>query len=342
MDDYIELSHGAGGIKMDILLHTIQKCFDKRVVPGDNLGMDAFDDGAIVKIPKSIDDIVLTTDGHTVDPLFFPGGNIGSLCVCGTLNDLVMMGAEPIALTDAIILEEGFPFKDLEKILTTMNTICLENNVPIITGDTKVVPKGKIDKIMIATTGFGYRIAPKRVLDSNVQVTDKIIVTGPIGSHGIALMAFREGLEFQTTLQSDVAALGPLLLPIVKEIEIHAMKEPTRGGLASAINEWADKSRVEIHLQQDTIPIDPAVQSAADMLGLDPLEITCEGRAILAVPEKNVDVVLQRLHKHPLGLQATVIGEAKNSLSSKVFMETSIGGLRRLQKPLGELIPRVC
>ena len=342
MDEYIELSHGAGGLKMDVLLHAIQECFEKRVVPGDNLGMDAFDDGAIIKIPKSGDDIVLTTDGHTVDPLFFPGGNIGSLCICGTLNDLVMMGAEPIALTDAIILEEGFPFKDLERILKTMNEVCITNNVPIITGDTKVVPKGKIDKIMIATTGFGYRVSPKRILDSNVQVGDKIIVTGPVGSHGIAVMAFREGLEFQTMLQSDVAALAPLLLPIIKNIEIHAMKDPTRGGLASAINEWAEKSQVEIHLQQDAIPIDPAVQSAADMLGLDPLEITCEGRAIMAVPEENIDTVLHQLHEHPLGSQAAIIGEVKSNLSSKVFMETSIGGLRRLQKPLGELIPRVC
>ena len=339
MDEFIELSHGAGGIKMDLLLKEIQSIFSLRNT-NNGTGIDSFDDGAFIQ--QSNTDFVITTDGHSVDPLFFPGGDIGKLSICGTLNDLAVMGAKPVALTCSLFIEEGFPFKDLKKILLSMDDSCRKENVPIIAGDTKVIPKNKIDKLMIVTTGFGQRVSNQRITDDNVQVGDKIIVTGPVGSHGIALLSFREGLSFKTKLTSDVACLSSLLLPLAKKFPIHAMKDPTRGGLASAINEWAEKSKVTITLQQDKIPIEKEVQSASDLLGLDPLEISCEGRALIAVQKEFADEVLKELRKHPLGHQSSIIGKVINNESSKVLLETTAGGLRRLQKPLGELIPRVC
>lgn len=340
MDKFIEISHGAGGLKMDQLLQSIQKIFTNRSTSDNDVGMDAFDDGALFSV--NTQDLVVSTDGHSVEPLIFPGGDIGKLSMCGTINDVVMMGAEPIAITSSLLIEEGFEWKTLETILKSMNVICELENVPIIAGDTKVIPKGKLDQLMIITTGIGKRISKKRILDSNVQVGDHIIVTGQIGSHGIALMSFREGLAFKTSLQSDVASLKQLLLPLVKKYPIHAMKDPTRGGLASSLNEWSEKSHVEIHVDQDKIPIHPTVQSAADMLGLDPLEITCEGKSIIAVPSEISEEILIMLRKNSLGSEAQIIGEVKNNSTSKVFLNTTSGGLRRLQKPLGELIPRVC
>ncbi|MFW9929633.1 MAG: hydrogenase expression/formation protein HypE [Candidatus Thorarchaeota archaeon] len=339
MDKYIEISHGAGGLKMDQLLHAIQSIFSNRNST-NGIGMDAFDDGAIIDFQNN--DLIMTTDGHSVDPLFFPGGDIGKLSICGTVNDLIMMGAEPIALSCGLFLEEGLEFAVLEKVLQSMNEICVQNNIPIIAGDTKVIPKGKLDKILITTTGFGKRISKSRILDSNVQLDDDIIVTGPIGAHGIALLAFREGLSFKTNLISDVAALKELLLPATKTLPIHAMKDPTRGGLAAAINEWADKSNVEITLDQEEIPIQTEVQSAADMLGLDPLEISCEGKAIIAINSNYSNELLQLLRNLPQGSNAAIIGKVTKKDSSKVYLKTSVGGIRRLQKPLGELIPRVC
>ena len=268
MEKIIELSHGAGGLKMDSLIHAIQECYTYRQTSDNDVGMDALDDGAIVSVGS--EDIVITMDGHTIDPLRFPGGDIGKLAACGTINDLVMMGAQPLALTVALVIEEGFPFDDLREYLVSLDQVCRNDGVAIIGGDTKIVPKGKIDKLMIVTTGIGKRISKERILDSNVQVGDSIIISGPIGMHGIALLSFREGLSFSTSLTSDVNSLAAMLLPIAENQTIHAMKDPTRGGLASAINEWAEKSRKVIYLQEESIPMKPAVRSAADMLGLDP------------------------------------------------------------------------
>ncbi|HKZ42540.1 MAG TPA: AIR synthase related protein, partial [Candidatus Hodarchaeales archaeon] len=196
MEKIIELSHGAGGLKMDSLIHAIQECYTYRQTSDNDVGMDALDDGAIVSVGS--EDIVITMDGHTIDPLRFPGGDIGKLAACGTINDLVMMGAQPLALTVALVIEEGFPFDDLREYLVSLDQVCRNDGVAIIGGDTKIVPKGKIDKLMIVTTGIGKRISKERILDSNVQVGDSIIISGPIGMHGIALLSFREGLSFST------------------------------------------------------------------------------------------------------------------------------------------------
>ena len=340
----VELSHGAGGLKMDQLLKFINDRLSLTCVKSgsDNIGVDSFDDGAVIAKANFVGkDLVVSTDAHTVDPIFFPGGDIGKLAICGTLNDVLMMGAKTIALTSSIVIEEGFTTSDLSKILNSMNEENVLNKVPIIAGDTKVVPKGTLDKIMITTTGIGVRVTDNPILDSNTQVDDKIIVTGAIGSHGIALLSFRKGIEFETDLKSDVKSLNSLLLPLLPNYNIHTLKDPTRGGLASALNEIASKSGVDIRVQQEKIPFEPAVISASELLGLDPLEITCEGQAIICVPSDEAESLLNQLKMHPLGKNAAIIGTAVEG-EGKVFLETISGGIRRLQKPVGELIPRVC
>lgn len=347
MSNKIELAHGAGGLKMDQLLDIIKQKTTLHTVSSEkesgNVGMEGFDDGAI--ITKEIinnRDLVVSSDGHTVDPIFFPGGDIGKLAMCGTINDVVMMGGKPLAITSAIVIEEGFTFEEFERILDSINAVSVKDGIPIIAGDTKVVPKGMLDKIMLVTTGVGVRISKGPILDSNTQVGDAVLVTGPVGSHGVALMSFRQGMEFETNLQSDVASLASLLLPLVVKYDIHTMKDPTRGGLSSALNEIATKSHVTLTINQQDLPIEPAVQAASDLLGLDPLEITSEGKAIITCPESIAQELLKELQKHPLGKQAKIIGHVTNEDPGKVFLETEIGGKRRLQKPVGELIPRVC
>lgn len=345
MQESIDLSHGAGGLKMDQLLAFIsERITFKTVVEGSgNIGVDAYDDGAIIsKYNFQDSDLIVTTDGHSVDPIFFPGGDIGKLAVTGTLNDVLMMGGKPIAITSALFIEEGFLFSDLDLILRSMNQVLVENNIPIVAGDSKVLPKGSIDKILIVTTGIGKRIVDIPVLDSSTQVTDKIILTGPVGSHGISLLSFRKGMEFSTNLESDVNYLGPMLIPLLTKYPIHTMKDPTRGGLASALNEISSKSNVSLYINESDVPIDPAVRSASEMLGLDPFEITCEGQAIITVPSEYAEGFLNELRKHDKGKLASIIGEARADNVGKVFLNTSVGGLRRLQKPVGEMIPRVC
>jgi hydrogenase expression/formation protein HypE len=222
-----------------------------------------------------------------------------------------------------------------------MDKECVKNKVPIMAGDTKVVPKGTLDKIIIATTGIGVRVSKEPILDSNTQLGDKIILTGPIGSHGIALLSFRKGIEFKTSLESDVNSLTSLILPLIQKYDIHTMKDPTRGGLASALNEIASKSNITITVSQTKIPIKDAVRSAAELLGLDPFEITCEGQAIISVPSNQAENLLNDLRKHDMGKESSIIGEVTSG-DGKVFIETTAGGIRRLQKPVGELIPRVC
>ena len=345
MQESIDLSHGAGGLKMDQLLSFIsERITYKKVIEGTgNVGVDAFDDGAIIsKLNFQDSDVIVTTDGHSVDPLNFPGGDIGKLSICGTLNDVLMMGGIPIAITSALFIEEGFLFSDLDHILRSMNQVLEENKVPIIAGDTKVLPRGTVDKLLIVTTGIGKRIKNQPVLDSASRPGDKIILTGPVGSHGISLLSFRKGMEFSTNLHSDVNYLGPLLLPLLTKYPVHTMKDPTRGGLASALNEISSKSKASLYLNEEKIPIDPAVRSASEMLGLDPFEITCEGQAIITLPAEYAEDFVKELQKHKLGKFASIVGEVKSDNPGKVFLNTSVGGLRRLQKPVGEMIPRVC
>lgn len=314
--------------------------------------LEALDDSGV------INDIVLKSDSHTVKPLFFPGGDIGRLSISGTVNDIAVMGAEPIALAAGLILEEGFPINDLERILKSMGDTCKEAGVHVITGDTKVVEKGSLEKCVINTSGVGRRskfldrnieIAKKYrpsfnskwLVDSNIRDGDKIIVSGTMGDHGIAVLSFREGYGFESQVKSDVTPLNKLTEKLLQVGGIVKMKDPTRGGLANLLNEWSEKSNVGILVRQDNIPISEGVRTACEMLGLDPLEIGNEGKIAIAVVSQKAEEVLQVLKRTEEGKNAAIIGEATGSYG-QVIIETSVGGKRILPPPVGDPVPRIC
>jgi hydrogenase expression/formation protein HypE len=350
MTKKITLAQGAGGELMDQLIkQTILKSFKKQ--GNAEVTLAALDDAAV------IDDIVFSTDSHTVQPLIFPGGNIGSLAVCGTINDVTMVGGSPCALSAGFIIEEGFSLDTFETIVKSMAYTADKARVPIITGDTKVVEKGAIQQFMINTSGIGKRSATldknimevkrhrkftKRwLLDSNLMKGDVLLLSGNIGEHGIALLSFREGYGFETTIKSDIAPLNGLMEKLLAEGGIVSAKDPTRGGLANTVNEFSEKSNVGILLNEDSIPIPKGVRSACDILGIDPLEIGNEGKVILGVVKEKADDVLAVLKKHPLGKHAAVIGEITDKVSG-VVMQTTVGGKRIVRKPLGDPVPRIC
>jgi len=350
MASKITLSQGAGGELMDRLIkQSILKYFKKQGTA--EVSLAALDDAAV------IDDIVFSTDSHTVQPLIFPGGDIGSLAVCGTINDVAVMGATPLALSAGFIIEEGFSMETFETIVSSMAKTANKAGVPIITGDTKVVEKGAIQEFMINTSGIGKRgkylesnikvvkrhrtFKQRWLLDSNLSKGDIIILSGNIGEHGIALLSFREGYGFETTIKSDIAPVNGLMEKILVEGGIVSAKDPTRGGLANTVNEFSEKSKVGIILHEDAVPIPDGVRSACDLLGVDPLEIGNEGKVVLGVVKEKADDVLAVLKKHPLGRYAAIIGEATGHVHG-VVMETMVGGKRIIHKPLGDPVPRIC
>lgn len=336
-EDRVTALHGAGGEVMGRFLA-------KRVLPKFRLraagpiGLDQLDDGAVVDLPPG--QVVVTTDSHVVKPHFFPGGDIGKLAVCGTINDLAVMGAQPVALTLALVLEEGFPLADLEAILTSAAEALAGLDVPLVAGDTKVMGKGELDGIAINTTGIG--VAERAVSDAGLSVGDALLVTGTIGDHGMALLAAREGFHLETGLQSDVAPLWPLLAPALAHGGITAMKDPTRGGLAAALNEMARKGRVGIEIREEEIPLCPEAQALSDLLGISPLEVACEGRAVIAVAANQADAILAILRRHPLGHDARIIGSVIADYPGRVILDTGVGGRRFLEMPLGDPVPRIC
>lgn len=337
----VQLGHGGGGQMQEELIHFITKNISIKAI-NNGIGVDAYDDGATIPLEDSDNEIVITSDGHTVEPMFFPGGDLGSLSVSGTVNDLIMMGATPLALTSTIFIEEGTEFDFLEKIISSFNETAKNAKIGILAGDTKVLPKNALKGIIIATTGIGIRPKSRQINDANCQPGAKIILTGSIGDHGAALIAIRENFNMQTTLESDVRSLTDFLPIVQKNPEIQAMKDPTRGGLASALNEWAQKSQVSIWIHEDTIPISKEVQSIADILGLDPMEIANEGKAILCVESAVAEVVLTQLRETESGKNAVIIGEVRAEKPGLVILETPLGGKRIIEKPMGELIPRIC
>jgi hydrogenase expression/formation protein HypE len=314
--------------------------------------LEALDDSGVV------DGIVLKSDSHTVKPLFFPGGDIGRLSISGTVNDIAVMGAQPLALAAGLILEEGFPIEELQRILKSMGETCKEAGVSVITGDTKVVEKGSLEKCVISTSGIGrkskfldsnieiakkYRPSfnSKWLVDSNIRDGDKIIVSGTMGDHGVAILSFREGYGFESEIKSDVKPLNKLTERLLQVGGIVKMKDPTRGGLANLLNEWSEKSKVGILVRQDTIPISEGVRTACEMLGLDPLEIGNEGKIAIAVVPQKADEVLQTLKRQAEGRDASIIGEATKA-HNQVIIETSVGGKRILPPPAGDPVPRIC
>lgn len=340
----IRLAHGAGGMLQEELIKFITKDIALKNV-NNGVGIEELDDGATIPLKNYDKEIVITADGHTVFPLFFPGGDLGILSVCGTVNDLLMMGADPLALTSMFIIEEGFRFETLEKIVHSLNSTAKEANIAIIAGDTKVMPRGTLNEIIIATTGIGIKDKKIKIGDNGLKTGDKIIITGSIGDHGTALIASREGLNISTDLKSDVSPLIEISNAIKRETSenlIHAMKDPTRGGMAGALNNWASKSNVSIVIDEEKIPIKKQVSAICEMLGLDPFNIACEGRALMAVDSNQAQNILQKVKKTRLGKDAEIIGEVKKDNPKKVFLKTIVGGTRFVDMPLGEAIPRIC
>jgi hydrogenase expression/formation protein HypE len=329
----VSLLHGAGGEVMQELIRVLTRISHNNA---GGIGLESLDDGAV--IPIGGQDIVFTTDSHVVRPIFFPGGDIGRIAVCGTVNDLAVMGGRPIALSCGMVIEEGFEVSDLERIVASMDDALGEAGASLVTGDTKVVERGGIDGIMINTAGIG--VADRVVRDNGLCPGDKVIVTGTLGDHGIAILAFREGFSLGEQIHSDVAPVWGLVEKALAAGEIHAMKDPTRGGFASAINEMARKGGVGVRIREDQLPFRRSVRSAAGMLGIDPLEVANEGKVVMGVPADAADAVLAAIRTHPLGRDATIVGEVV--AGSQVILETIIGGERFIEAPIGDPVPRVC
>mgnify|MGYP000439197548 FL=1 len=338
--EIIRLSHGAGGAYMDELIRRLFLEGFRLRKALDGVGLDALDDGASLRVGDR--EVVVSIDGHTVDPIFFPGGDLGRLAISGAVNDVAVMGARPVAILDAIIVEEGYSMEKLRRLVRSMNETAQEARVAIISGDFKVMPRGHLDRVVITTCSIGLLEAGRRILDSGARPGDKVIITGPIGDHGIALMSAREGLEFETELRSDVAPIWCVVEAALKAGEVRAMKDPTRGGLSAALNTIAEKSGVSIWIDEDRVPIREEVRAASEMLGLDPYEVTCEGRAIIIVSPETADDVVRAVRRTRYGEGAEIIGEVRGERPGYVLLRTMVGGTRVLRKPLGEPIPRVC
>ena len=329
----VNMMHSAGGEVMGELLQTLTKF---RHNNAGGIGLEAMDDGAV--IPFNGANLVFTTDSHVVRPIFFPGGDIGRIAVSGTINDLAMMGASPIALSCGMIIEEGFEIDDLARIVASMDEALGECGANLVTGDTKVMERGALDGIAINTAGIG--VAKTVVRDNGLVPGDVIIVSGTLGDHGLAIMAHREGFDLGEQVKSDVAPLWKMMEKVLDAGTIHAMKDPTRGGFANAINEMARKSGVSVRVREDAIPIRKNVRSAASMLGIDPLEVANEGKVVMGVPASDAEAILAALRSHPYGKEATIIGKVVKG--SHVIMETTIGGERFIEPPMGDPVPRVC
>ncbi|MGC9018190.1 MAG: hydrogenase expression/formation protein HypE [Candidatus Bipolaricaulaceae bacterium] len=336
-EERITALHGAGGLVMEKLI--AEKILPKfKIRAAGPIGLDQLDDGAVLDLPEG--KLVITTDNHAVKPIFFPGGDIGKLAVTGTVNDLVVMGARPVALTMALVLEEGFPLSDLERILGSAAAVLSEIGVALVAGDTKVMGKGELDGIVINTTGIG--VAARPIPDAGLRPGDFLLVTGTVGDHGMAILSARNELPLEAPIASDVAPLWPALMAALETGGITAMKDPTRGGLAAALNEMAKKSGVGIELEEEAIPVRPEVRGLCELLGISPYELACEGRAVLGVAPEKLEEVLVALRKHPLTAGAKVIGRATTEYPGKVILRTAVGGRRFLEMPLGDPLPRIC
>ncbi|MCK8517449.1 hydrogenase expression/formation protein HypE [Methanoculleus sp. 7T] len=329
----VNLMHGAGGEVMGELLTVITNLKHNNA---GGIGLESLDDGAV--IPINGQNIVFTTDNHIVSPIFFPGGDIGRIAVCGTINDLAMMGGRPVALSCGMVIPEGFDVADLERIVASMDAALDECGANLVTGDTKVLERGALDTIVINTAGIG--VAERVVRDNGLAPGDKIIVSGTIGDHGIAIMAHREGFDFGGQIRSDVAPLWRLVERALAAGDIHAMKDPTRGGFANAINEMARKSRVGVVIEEEALPFRTNVRSAAGMLGIDPLEVANEGKVVMGVAPDDAEAVLAAIRSHPYGRDAVIVGEVVEG--AHVVMRTAIGGERFIEPPIGDPVPRVC
>jgi hydrogenase expression/formation protein HypE len=338
--DRILLGHGSGGqLSADLLRHLFLPAFDDDVLA-------RLEDQAVLELPGATAAgarLAFTTDAFVVRPVFFPGGDIGRLAVCGTVNDLAVGGAEPLALSAAFILEEGLPMDDLRRIVASMRAACDEAGVRLVAGDTKVVDRGKGDHVFITTTGIGI-VPPGRSLSISAALPgDHILLSGTLGDHGIAVMSVREGLEFETVLQSDSAPLQGLTRAMLEACpQIRCMRDPTRGGLAGALNDLAAGSGVGVRITEASLPLRSEVRGACELLGLDPLYVANEGKLIAVVPPPAADRVLRAMRSHPLGRNAADIGVTVTDHPGLVVMKSLIGGERVVIMLAGEQLPRIC
>jgi hydrogenase expression/formation protein HypE len=336
----VELVHGSGG---RATAHLIEEIFVAAFASRDgaNPALEAMNDHAAISLPAGR--VVVSTDAHVISPLFFPGGDIGALSVFGTINDVAMAGARPLHLAAAFIIEEGFPLKDLKRIAESMGEAAAACDVTIVTGDTKVVARGEADGLFITTTGIG--VAPKNVRVSAERATpgDRIILSGPIGEHGAAILAAREGLDFATNLQSDCAPLHRLVAALVDLGDaIHVLRDLTRGGLGAAVNEIARQAEVGMCLEERAIGVKPAVRGLCEFLGLDPLYLANEGRFIAIIAPEAADAALERLHALEDGREAAIIGVVIADEKRFIRMETNLGGGRIVDWLSGDPLPRIC
>jgi hydrogenase expression/formation protein HypE len=331
----ITLAHGSGGRATHQLITQIfHTAFNNEFLQQQN-------DAASFAVHQGR--LAISTDAHVITPLFFPGGNIGSLAVHGAINDVAMLGAKPLYLTASFILEEGFALADLQAIVHAMAEAAQRAKVAIIAGDTKVVEKGKGDGVFISTTAVGEIAASINISAERAQVGDHIIISGDVGDHGVAIMAFRENLDFATQLHSDSAALHELVANMLQTVpEIHCLRDPTRGGVATALNELAQQSQVGMLIHETQLPIKTAVMSACELLGLDPLYIANEGKLIAICPAQHSAQLLACMQQHPLGKNAAIIGEVIANPQARVQMQTQMGGMRTVDWLLGEQLPRIC
>jgi hydrogenase expression/formation protein HypE len=334
MDEKVLLAHGSGGkLSHELIAKILFPCLDNPLLA-------KMDDSAVFNIDGRV---AFTTDSFVVRPIFFPGGDIGKLAICGTINDLAMVGAKPLFLSLALIIEEGLPLKELDQVMNSIRTVAEETGIKIVTGDTKVVNHGNADKLFINTTGIGTVPPRLNISGSNAQPGDKVILSGPIGDHGVAVMAQRENLRLKVPVQSDCAPLNSLVAEMLGSGQgIHCMRDPTRGGLATTLNEIAIQSQVSIRIYEDNIPVRDSISAACEMLGLDPLYIANEGKLVAIVEPEYADEVLNVMRHNPYGTESVIIGDVEGGRPGRVVMKTRLGASRIIDMLSGELLPRIC
>lgn len=343
-DDVIIMGHGSGGRKtLNLIKNSFVSRFDNPILRAGNDAGVVTIEGKKSAVPTEQTRIAISTDSHVIYPLFFPGGDIGRLAVCGTVNDVSMMGAIPHYLTAGFILEEGLPIQILEAIIDSMLEAANESNIKIIAGDTKVVQKGKGDQIYINTTGFGIIPEGINVSGANARTGDAIILSGSIGDHGIAVLESRGELGFKSGIRSDIAPLNSLVMDIIGATPgVHTFRDPTRGGIATSLNEIAQQSNVGIEIDESSIPIKRQVLSACEMLGFDPLYIANEGKLITIVPTDQVEITLAAMQRNAYGKDAAIIGRVVETHPGRVILNTKLGSNRLVDTLSGELLPRIC
>ena len=331
------MAHGSGG---KLSHELVERVFVARF---SNTELDRMDDAAVVELGADGNRMAFTTDSYVVSPLVFPGGDIGKLAVCGTVNDLSMMGARPLYLSTGWIIEEGLTFRELERIADSMAETARESGVRIVAGDTKVVDRGHADKLFINTAGIGIVPRGVEVAGANAQEGDVILVSGTMGDHGMAILVQREGLSFSLPLESDCAPLNGLVEAMLGASDgIHSLRDPTRGGLATALNELAASSDAGMEIEESSVPVRDAVRAACELLGLDPFYVANEGKLVAVVAERDAGAVLTAMRSHPLGEDAAIIGRVTDGHPGRVVLRTSLGSRRILDMLTGEQLPRIC